>query len=156
MEIEKRFHAQIKKTLKKSDRISTGAHFSFLTPNQPINCTASTEKAAVTPDGIVVPCSSMKDLTKFTSELSLFHHSIREIWENSQLFQSTRLFIEYFESTQCTGCNQQNDCNKGCLAQILLNAESSGEYIDPLCLKNFRNNYRKESTHHFKHRDLFV
>ena len=86
LQLTRIFHDQIKKILRKSDRISTGAHFSFLTPNQPINCTAGTEKAAITSKGIVVPCSSMKGITIFTSDLSLFHYSIQEIWKNSHLF----------------------------------------------------------------------
>lgn len=132
------FKTAIIKNLAKDSTIPirVGAHYSILGLGKGNVCTAAIKKAAILPDGYMVPCSSMKGNIFKTEENNIKNHSITEIWYKSDLFMKTRLYSKKILSTPCSKCPYYEVCHGGCPAQRILAYGSVEGGPDPLCTMN--------------------
>ena len=122
-------------------KIYTGAHYNvlFLDPDiaQRHSCTAGIEKATIMPDGGVVPCSALKDREFWYHVDSIREKTLKEIWEFSDVFVTTRNYLtRVFKEGPCSSCPLKSVCKGGCLAQrLVIDKTQPIVYPDPLCAR---------------------
>lgn len=104
-------------------------------------CHAGDDLMLVRPQGNVHPCAAWKSLP---SDSNIKDMTLKEIWENSKVFNTIRLFKEvcrtanYDRIGACDTCKHESSCLTGCPAQRLHAYGSSIEDLytvksDPLC-----------------------
>jgi radical SAM protein with 4Fe4S-binding SPASM domain len=97
------------------------------------NCSAGITKATIRPDGLVVPCVSMKRVG-FSNSLDDIHSTTLEtIWKTSKLFDYIREYHKKIGLSRCNFCDYYPICKGGCLTQRLIRTDSV-EGVDSYCL----------------------
>jgi len=114
--------------------IRLGAPFNCFHIDCETYCTAGIDKAAVRPDGIVVPCVSMKRIGFSQSLDNVRLTNIRKIWEESNLFNYIRDYHVKIQKSACRSCNYYSLCRGGCLTQRLIKVDSIDD-ADTYCLQ---------------------
>jgi radical SAM protein with 4Fe4S-binding SPASM domain len=97
------------------------------------NCSAGITKATIRPDGLVVPCVSMKRVG-FSNSLDDIHSTtIETIWKTSKLFDYIRKYHKKIGLSRCNSCDYYHICKGGCLTQRLIRTDSI-DGVDSYCL----------------------
>ena len=94
-------------------------------------CTAGVDGMTVRYDGFAVPCEAMKFMAEDQEDIDVTKHTLREIYEDSILFNLARKLRAMTLGTQCGGCEHVDACGGGCPAQKMLN--TSIDARDPYC-----------------------
>jgi len=103
------------------------------------NCSAGITKATIRPDGLVVPCVSMKRVG-FSNSLDDIHSTTLEtIWKTSKLFDYIRKYHKKIGLSRCNSCDYYPICKGGCLTQRLIRTDSV-DGVDSYCLFKKDNN----------------
>lgn len=105
-------------------------------------CHAGDDLILVRPTGDVHPCAAWKSLP---CDTNVKDHSLKWIWENSEVFNGIRWFKEYVavelpDDNPCSSCDMLYSCKTGCPAQRIhampelgMDALTCSIYSDPLC-----------------------
>jgi radical SAM protein with 4Fe4S-binding SPASM domain len=113
--------------------VRLGAPFNCFHIKCQTHCTAGIDKATIRPDGIVVPCVSMKGIG-FSQSLDSIHNvPLKEIWENSTFFEYIRETHKRIEKLPCNTCDYSRECKGGCLTQRLIKTDSI-DGVDSFCI----------------------
>lgn len=113
------------------DFVRVGAPFSPFLLSKNYKCTAGRRRMTIRYDGRVVPCEAMKFMAEKFEDNDVRRHSLKDIWETSQIFQLARKFQSLIQRTECNSCSFFNKCGGGCPVQRLLNGAL--EHVDPYC-----------------------
>jgi radical SAM protein with 4Fe4S-binding SPASM domain len=62
-------------------------------------------------------------------------HSLREIWNESELFRDARAFASHPKIGKCPKCSEFERCGGGCPAQALIIGKTLWDCSDPYCLE---------------------
>lgn len=116
----------------KNPQVRIGSPFKVLGLSQ-ARCTAGENRATVRADGCVFPCEALKHVPCMSNDLHLL--SLREIWQDSEMFKDARTFASSARNRRCAKCYKFDECGGGCLAQSLLFGSSAWECSDPYCFE---------------------
>jgi len=117
----------------KNPCVRVGAPFNTFGLFEQNYCTAGISRATIRADGFVFPCEAMKELP-YRIDNDLRRKSLKEIWENSAIFQQARNFAHLIDKSACRKCAMFARCKGGCPAQRLISGVPIQSYPDPYCL----------------------
>lgn len=116
----------------KDPHVRIGSPFKVLGLSQ-ARCTAGENRATVRADGCVFPCEALKHVQCISNDLHLL--SLRQIWQDSEIFKDARTFASSARNRKCAKCNKFDECSGGCFAQSLLFGTNAWECSDPYCFE---------------------
>jgi radical SAM protein with 4Fe4S-binding SPASM domain len=121
--------------------IRLGAPFNCFNINNQVKCTAGIDKAIIRPDGFVFPCVSMKRIIKENINDYIREAPLRNIWENSKIFNKIRLYQKSDRESHCKECQNVFSCQGSCITQKkLISQRTSVPNVDPYCSRKINNN----------------
>jgi pyrroloquinoline quinone biosynthesis protein E len=127
--------SMVKKMLDSKDpKIRIGAPFNAFGFSVGVRCAIGRSRATVRADGCVFPCEAAKEL-QGSFDNDLHTRSLRDIWENSRLFEEARNISHLIDKTVCKECRSFGKCGGGCLAQRFVRGSEERKILDPYCLK---------------------
>lgn len=115
-------------------QIRTGAPFNILHSQSPTPCVAGLSVLTILPDGRAAPCDAFKQFRVLDRFGNILDHSLREVWEKSDLLNEVRRIQEWHHGSRCASCPVYSRCNSGCLAQKTIAAGRLTNGKDPDCL----------------------
>lgn len=114
--------------------IRTGAPFNILGLQRATPCKAAISEITIRPDGQIAPCDAFKRFDVEDEFSSIKYHSLREVWERSQLLNEVRRLHEIKPGSSCVSCPYYELCQSGCPAQKAIAAGMVVSGKDPNCL----------------------
>jgi radical SAM protein with 4Fe4S-binding SPASM domain len=118
--------------LSETPQVRIGAPFSVLGLSQ-ARCTAGQNRATIRADGRVFPCEALKQMPCAYNDLHT--QSLREIWEESEIFRNARTFASLAKKGKCSNCNKFEKCGGGCHAQAIILGKTLVGCSDPYCFE---------------------
>jgi len=112
--------------------VRVGSPFNPFLLSKQHKCTAGCTRMTIRYDGFVFPCEALKFVSENFNDNNVRRYSMKEIWENSQIFQLARNFQNLINKSECLSCTFFNKCRGGCPVQRLLTGTL--EHVDPYCL----------------------
>ena len=128
------------KSKKRKDiKVRIGSHLDFtflLDGKSPKDCTAGKSKCLIEPNGDVIPCAVFKGRKDYVAG-NIRENSLKEIWINSEVFETFRRFDPKSLKGACSTCKYLLQCKGRCPAQRLYDTGDLYQGPDSYCPKEF-------------------